>query len=366
MHKAMRFAFMCREKLGNAGSRVAIVGAGPAGLGAAGYLSCRGYEVEVYDKLPLPGGLMVFAIPPWRISKDAVLSGAKELEESLGVKFILKTKVYLGDRIRRDEGDDFVERIMSLDKLIDEYDAVIIATGTWESKLPKLPGVESRGVTTALAYLYKHRIYELGLTSRRPEDGKRVVVIGGGYSAIDAAEQALNNGSYPYLVYRRTIKEAPAGVYEFMKAVSAGINVIELASPIEIVAEGGIVKGVKFQRMKLGSLDETGRPKPIPVPGSEFFIEADTVIFATGEAATPPFNIDEEGILNRLKIRVFKEGNIEVLKEDSSINQKVYVAGDVARGPSRIGPALGMGLQVARKVDYILQARAGKLALVAR
>lgn len=361
----MRFAFMCKEKSGKAGSRVAVIGAGPAGLGAAGYLACRGYEVEVYDKLPLPGGLMVFAIPPWRISKNTVLSGAKELEESLGVKFILKTKVYLGNRVRRDEGDDFVERIAPLDKLIDEYDAVIVATGTWESKLPKIPGIESKGVTTALAYLYKHRIYELGLTSRKPEYGGRVIVIGGGHSAIDAAEQALNNGSYPYLVYRRTIKEAPAGVYEFTKAASAGVDVIELASPTEIVAEGGVVKGVKLQKMKLGPLDETGRPKPIPIPGSELFIEADTVIFATGETATPPFNIDEEGILNKLNIRALKEGNIEVSKEYSSINQRVYVAGDVARGPSRIGPALGMGLQVARKVDYILQARAGRLALVA-
>ncbi len=365
MHKAMRFAFICKERLGKAESRIAIVGAGPAGLGAAGYLACRGYEVDVYDKLPLPGGLMVFAIPPWRISKNAVLSGVKELEELLGVKFILKTKVYLGSRVRRDEGDDFIEKIIPLDKLIDEYDAVIVATGTWESKLPKLPGVESKGVTTALAYLYRHRIYELGLTSRRPEDSGRVIVIGGGYSAIDAAEQALNNGSYPYLVYRRTIKEAPAGVYEFMKAASAGINIIELASPIEIVAEGGVVEGVKFQKMKLGPLDETGRPKPIPIPGSEFFIEADTVVFATGEVATPPFNIDEEGVLNKLNLRVSKEGNIEVLEKGPSINRKVYVAGDVAKGPSRIGPALGMGLHVARKLDYILQARAGKLTLIA-
>ncbi len=357
----MDFAFLCREKPEPINIRVAVVGAGPAGLAATGYLVCNGYDVDVYDKLPLPGGLMVFAIPPWRIPRERVLDGAKVLEEGFNVKFILRTKVYTGGE-EVFEGDDFVEKKVPLEQLIEDYDVVLLTTGTWRSRVPRIPGADAKGVYTALEYVYEHRVYELGLVEKPPHRAKKVVVIGGGYSAIDAAEQALHDGSEAYLVYRRTAQQAPAGLYEFERIRRLGVEVIELASPLEIIVEEGVVKAVKFQRMRLGPPDESGRPKPIPIEGSEFTIEADMVVFATGERATPPFKTSED-VLKKLGIEVTKWGTIVVNDIMQTGNPKVFAAGDVVTGPARVGSAIGSGLRAARYLDSWVKASRGKLSL---
>ncbi|MEM4614336.1 MAG: FAD-dependent oxidoreductase [Desulfurococcaceae archaeon] len=353
----MRFNFMCRERVRNMGARVAVVGAGPSGLAATGYLSCEGYDVDVYDKLPLPGGLMVFAIPHWRIPPERVLNGARELEERFNVKFILKTKVYSDGEVH-EEGDDFVEKRASLEDLLGNYDLVLVSTGTWVSKIPKLPGSSAKGVTTALEYLYKWRVFEYGYTTSRPYVGKNVIVIGAGYSAVDAAERALKAGSEVYLVYRRTIREAPAGIYEIERLKKEGVNFIELVAPVEIVADSDVVKAVKLQKMTLGPPDETGRPKPIPVPGSEFVVEADLVIFATGESPTPPLS---SSMAEKLGLKLNKDGTIAVNELMQTSVQKLFAAGDVATGPSRIGPAVRSGLKAARSMHYWFSVKTGRL-----
>lgn len=338
-------------------ARVAVIGAGPAGLAAAGFLACMGYEIDIYDKQPLPGGLMMFGIPSWRIPPQRVLDGARELEERFGVKYILKTKVYAGDH-GHDEGDEYVEKQIALGEVIEKYDLVLIATGTWRSKIPKLPGVDAIGVTTALEYLYKWKLYEHKLVQKKPEIGKSVVVIGAGYSAVDAAEVAARNGAEVNVVYRRTIHEAPAGVYEIEKLKSEGISFTELASPVEIIVENGHVKSVRFQRMKLGEPDETGRPRPVPIPGSEFTIEADMVVFATGESPTPPLS---QGMADKLGLRIGKDGSILVNNIMQTSIQKVFAAGDVVTGPSRIGPAIRNGLNAARFMHNWFLARTGRM-----
>lgn len=358
----VKFAFECGERPPPAGRRVAVVGAGPAGLWAAGHLACHGYEVDVYDKQPLPGGLMVFAIPPWRLPKERVLGGARELEEKFGVKFVLRTKVFSGEQ-RREEGDGFAERSVPLEDLVSSYDAVLVATGTWSSKVPQIPGADAAGVTTALEYLYEHRVRELGLAPASPPRAKKAVVVGGGYSAIDAAEQALRDGSEVMLAYRRTIKEAPAGVFEIERVRREGVEVAELVSPAEVVAEGGRAVGVKFQRMRLGEPDETGRPRPVPIPGSEFFVEADLVIFATGEAPTPPATHDAAA---KLGVKLERDGRVVVNKIYQSGNPKVFAAGDVVSGPSRIGPAMRSGLYAAKFLISWLEASLIKPAPTAR
>ncbi|MEM1767817.1 MAG: FAD-dependent oxidoreductase [Desulfurococcaceae archaeon] len=352
----MKFTFMCREKTSINNYKIAIIGAGPAGLSAAGYLSCKGYNVFMYDKQPLAGGLMLFAIPSWRIPLENVLKGIDELRDKFGVVFFLKTKVYSGSD-KHEEGDDFVEHKISLEEVIDKYDAVLITTGTWLSSIPNLTGVESKGVYTALEYLYRFKTYELKLTNEKPPYADRVVVIGGGYSAIDAAEQALRTGAESYLVYRRTIKEAPAGVFEIKRIEREGVNFIELASPIEIVSSSGSVRGVKFQKMQLGPPDESGRPKPIPIPGSEFIIETDLVIFATGEKSTPPIDQGSKDLLDKLGIRLNKYGSIEVNELMQTGNPKVFAAGDVVNGPTRIGPAIKSGLYAAKYLDNWIQTK---------
>jgi glutamate synthase (NADPH/NADH) small chain len=360
----MDFAFLCLEKPASRNLRVAVVGAGPAGLAAAGYLACRGFEVNVFDKQPLPGGLMVFAIPPWRIPKNRVLEGARRLEDKFGVKFTLRSKVYTGEA-RREEGDELVEKNISLEDVLNEHNAVLVATGTWESKIPKIPGVGSRGVLPALDFLYKVRVYELGLTAEPPPMARRAVVIGGGYTAIDAAEQVARQGGEAVIAYRRTVREAPAGLFEVERAKREGIEFMELVSPVEVVAENGLVKGVKLQRMRLGPPDETGRPQPIPIEGSEFVVEADLVLFATGEAPTPPVRRAEED-LKRLGLTLRKDGAIVVNRIYQSGNPKIFAAGDVVAGPSRIGPAVKSGLYAARFMENWLETQLLKAPLTAR
>lgn len=246
----MKFTFMCRERKQGINARIAVIGAGPAGLSATGFLACEGYEIDVYDKLPLPGGLMLFAIPPWRIPPERVLGGIRELEERFSVKFITRVKVH-SDPSTHEEGDEFAEKIIPFEDIVNTYDMVLVATGTWTSKIPRIPGHGAKGVYTALQYLYEWRLYELGFTSKKPPVGRRVVVVGGGYSAVDAAERGLKSGAETYLVYRRTIKEAPAGIYEIEKLRREGVEFMELVSPIEIVVEDGRAVAVKLQKMRL-------------------------------------------------------------------------------------------------------------------
>lgn len=354
----MKFAFMCREGRRGVEGKVAVIGAGPAGLSATGYLACEGYSVDVYDKLPLPGGLMTFAIPPWRIQPERVLGGAKELEERFGVKYVLKTKVFTG-KVAHEEGDEFVEKSVSLEELLNIYDLLLIATGTWTSRKPKMPGIDARGVMSALEYLYHWRVYEYKFTDKRPPAGKRAVVIGAGYSAVDAAERAHRTGAETYIVYRRTIKEAPAGIYEIERLKRGGVIFIELASPTEIIAENNHATAVKFQKMALGPPDETGRPRPVPVPGEEFTIEADMVIFATGETPTPPLTSE---MSEKLGIKLNKDGTIAVNSLMQTSLSKVFAAGDVSTGPSKIGPAIRSGLKAARSMHRWFSVKAGKSA----
>lgn len=343
----MKFGFMCREKSGGRG-RIAIVGAGPAGLAASGYLACMGYEVDVYDKLPYAGGLMMFAIPTHRISPDNIIEGVEDSRDRLSVKFNFRTKVFEKERSKHEEGDDFVTQTTPIDELIANYDAVLVATGTWSSRKLGVEGEEANNVMTALEYLYQWRLYEEKLDPRKPPSGKRVVVVGAGLSAIDAAEKAWMDGSEVYVVYRRSASEAPAGLYNIRHIVSLGIKFIELVQPVKVLTENRAARGLELIRMKLGEPDESGRPKPVPVPGSEFTLEADLIILAIGETPTPPFTN------NYKSIALDRAGRILVNERYQTSMANVFAAGDVVTGPSMIGRAFGSGLRAARFLDKYL------------
>ena len=352
----MKFTFMCKEPPsivpGRGRYKIAIVGGGPAGLSAAGYLACRGYEVHVYDKQPLPGGLMLFAIPEERIPPENILEGIEELRDKFNVDFITKTKVFGDSKPREDEGDKLVERIVSLKDLVDKYDAVLITTGTWRSRRLHCPGEEGPGVMSALEFLYELRIYNKGYIPHKPYIGNRVVVIGGGLSAVDAAMEALNQGAKEVIMaYRRTIKQAPAGVYEIRKLINRGVKWMELVSPTRIIRENNRVKGIELQKMKLGEPDESGRPRPIPIPGSEFILDADTIIEAIGEIATPPFENEYLGV------KADRRGRIQVDEKFRTGNPKIWAAGDVVTGPSLIGSAVKQGLYAAKSIHLELTSK---------
>jgi glutamate synthase (NADPH/NADH) small chain len=152
----MKFSFICREPFSHVGRNIAVIGAGPAGLTVTGYFVCRGYYVDVYDKLPLPGGLMVFAIPRSRITLEEVIEGWRDLEQNFNVKFNMRTKVSLGEG--SDEGDEFAEKKISLMDLSGKYDALILATGTWRSRRLGVEGENASNVVSALSFLYHRRL----------------------------------------------------------------------------------------------------------------------------------------------------------------------------------------------------------------
>jgi len=333
--------------------KVAIIGAGPAGLAAAGYLVCQGYEVDVYDKLPLPGGLMIFAIPTFRISVRSVMDGVEDLRDNFSVKFILGTKVFRKDEVRHDEGDEFVKEVVDLKDIVDKYDAILITTGTWKSRKMGIPGEDSKGVYTALEYLFMLRSYDMGYIKQKPPRARKVVVVGGGLSAVDAAEESLLSGADEvYLIYRRTINEAPAGPFEINRLRRLGVKWVELASPKRIIPDAnGQVREVEVIRMRLGEPDESGRPRPIPIEGSEFLIEADTVLEAVGEIPTPPMQQEYLGI------KLDRGGRIVVDERLRTGNEKVFAAGDVVSGPSKIGNAVSLGLKAAMNIHIYLTSR---------
>ncbi len=354
----MKFAFLCKGRTRSSGARIAVVGAGPAGLAATGYLVCRGHEVDVYDKLPLPGGMMSFAIPKYRIPLDVIMEGVEDLQKNFGVKFHLSTKVMCGER--HDEGDELARSSVDLLKLKEDYNAVLVATGTWRSRRLGVPGDDAENVVSALEFLLKLNLSKLGFLEDSLGSFRRVIVIGGGLSAIDAAEESLLSGAQEvYLVYRRTAKEAPAGEYEVNRLARLGVRWIELASPKTIVVENGKAKSVEFQRMKLGEPDETGRPRPVPIPGSEFTLDADLVIAAIGEIPTPPLAPNCGDLAKYLG----KDGRILVDRVYRVPGTNIYAAGDVVTGPSKIGQATKQGLEAAREVDRLLSA---KLLVIAR
>ncbi|MCD6503678.1 MAG: glutamate synthase [Thermoplasmata archaeon] len=349
----MNFAFMCKpNEVIKTGKKVAIIGAGPAGLAATGYLVCKGHEVHVYDKLPYPGGLMVFSIPSRRIRPEHVLEGAKILEERFSVEFNLRTKVTVGNAETHEEGDDFVEKVVKLEDIIENYDVVLIATGIWRSPMPGITGEELDGVIGALEFLYRWKTYELNLAPRDriiDVSKKKVAVIGAGHSAVDAAMTALEIGAKDvYLLYRRTINEAPAGRYEISEAIREGIKWIELVSPVKINGTKR-VSSITLVRNRLEEVPSGGRPRPVPIPGTEFDLEVDFVIFAIGERPTPPPGAEKVGIqINE------RYGNIQINEEFRTSVKNVFAAGDVVTGPSFVGRAIEAGLRAGRSIDRYL------------
>jgi len=344
----VRFAFLCREPLYSINKKVAIIGAGPAGLFVAGYLACRGYSIDIYDKQPLPGGLMTFAIPRTRVDINGVIEGCKELEEKFNVKFYLRTKV-VGEKSIIDEGDEFVKEAVKLDDLNAKYDAIVIATGTWKSKHLGLPGENSRNVFTALNFLYKLRTTELGFKHGSVGKLGKVIVIGAGLSAVDVVEECLSKGAQEvYMVYRRSIKEAPAGIYRIKGLIEKGAKFIELAQPQRFITSGDVVKAVEFIKVKLGKPDESRRPLPIPIPGSVFVIDADIIVIAIGEVPTPPI------LGGSLAKYVNSDGRISVDLDFRIPRTNIFACGDVVTGPSKIGLAVNNALKAARAIDKFL------------
>ncbi len=344
----MRFILHCRpEKIEKTGFKIAIIGSGPAGLVASGYLACMGHEVHVYDRLPEPGGLMMFAIPSERIPKQSIRVGVEELKK-VGVHFYVRTKV-ISDGYEV-VGDDIVEKTVNFEDIVNNYDAVLIATGTWRCRRLGIPGEELEGTYTALDFLYRRRLEELGYEVRKKyKIGKKIAIIGAGLAAIDVAYELLKmKVENVMILYRRTINEAPAGRDEIRKLISRGVRFIELVGINKIIGKDK-VEALELIKMKLtDKVDKRGRRMFEPIPGTEHYLEVDNVVLAVGEEPTPPFRGECCGI------RLRSDGTIEVDDRFRTSRFKVFAAGDVVTGPSRIGNALKTGLEAAKNIHKFL------------
>lgn len=324
------------------GKSVAVIGSGPAGLTCAGDLAKMGYDVTIFEALHEPGGVLVYGIPEFRLPKKAVV--AKEIEnvQSLGVK--LETNVVVGKSV-------------TIDQLIEEegFSAVFIGSGAGLPKFMGIPGENSNGVFSANEYLTRSNLMKaFNEDSNTPiMHGRKVAVVGGGNVAMDAARTALRLGAEVHIVYRRSEEELPARVEEVHHAKQEGIIFDLLTNPVEILADDkGWVTGMKCVRMELGAPDESGRRRPVEVPGSEFTMELDTVIMSLGTSPNPLISSTTEGLeTNRWKCIVADEANGKTTKEG------VYAGGDAVTGAATVILAMGAGKAAAKGIDEYLSGK---------
>ena len=303
--------------------RVAIVGSGPAGLACSYFLARAGYSVTVFEAESELGGMLRVGIPAYRLPR-AVLDNEIERILSLGVEFKSRTRI----------GTD-----IDLEKLWQRYDALFVATGAHRSKSLDIPGENEPGVLSGLEFLKSVN------AGNSVQLGQRVLVIGGGNTAIDAVRTARRLGTHPALVYRRTRAEMPAIPEEIEEAEHEGIAFIFLAAPESIKRIDHQLE-VTFIRMKLGEPDVKGRRRPVPIPHSEFVLQADSVIKAVGE--DPDLSFVEESLETSAGI---------VMSYPQSLLRcaGVFLGGDARTGPSTVVQAIASGKEVAHAIQRYLR-----------
>jgi len=324
---------------------VAVVGAGPAGLTAAGELVKLGHDVTIYEALHKPGGVLVYGIPEFRLPKKIVEEEVERLVRA-GVK--IECNVVVG-------------RTYTLPELRARFDAVFVANGAGLPVFMNVPGENLKGVYSANEYLTRVNLMEAyGATATTPVlKGQRVAVVGGGNVAMDAVRTAKRLGAKRAVIaYRRTRVEMPARVEEVHHAADEGIEFEMLVAPLEVLGnEKKWVTGLRCQRMELGEPDDSGRRRPVPVPGSEFVLDCDVVVVAIGTRANPLLtNTCPDLKLNRW-------GNIEVDGNGMTSIPGIFAGGDIVRGAATVILAMGDGKRSAQAIDaYLAGNRTGSPA----
>ena len=324
------------------GQRVAVIGAGPAGLTCAGELAKLGYEVKIFEALHEPGGVLVYGIPEFRLPKDTVVAHEVENVKKLGVEI---------------ETNTIVGKSVSVDDLLDHegYDAVFIGSGAGLPMFMHIPGETASGVFSANEFLTRNNLMK---AFREDYDtpifaGKRAIVVGGGNVAMDAARTALRLGAETHIVYRRSEAELPARVEEVHHAKEEGVIFDLLTNPVEILEdENGWVRAVRVIHMEIGEPDASGRRRPVEIPGSEEEIPADTVIMALGTSPNPLLASTTKGLdTNRRGCLIADE------KSGQTTREGVFAGGDAVIGAATVILAMGAGKQAARGIDEYLKAK---------
>ncbi len=327
------------------GKRVAVIGAGPAGLTVAESLTRAGHQVVVYDKCPDAGGLLKFGIPNFKLDKSLVDEKTRWLKQ-LGVSFRFGVTV----------GED-----VTLAELREEYDAVFIGIGTSRVMLPHYEGDDLEGVYCATEFLTRGQF----TCDRQPQDaahfapGPRVHVLGGGDTAIDCLRTAVRLPGVTEVTcyYRRSEAEMPAHRQDYQYALEEGATFQWLTNPVRFIGdEHGKLKAVEYQKMQLGEPDASGRRRPVPIPDSNFIVEAETVVLALGYRADWSFNEHSPDL------RVTTKGLIEV---DDPLSGRtnlpdVFAAGDAVYGANLVSPAIAAAREVAQVMDAFLKGTDGQ------
>ncbi len=331
------------------GHKVAIVGSGPSGLTCAGDLARKGYKVTIYEALHTAGGVLVYGIPEFRLPKAIVAREVQGLKD-LGVD--IETNVIIG-------------KTLTIDELFEMgFEAVFIGSGAGLPSFMNIPGESLRGVYSANEYLTRSNLMKAYRDN--PDTpimkGGKVAVVGGGNVAMDAARTALRLGADKvYIVYRRSMDELPARKEEVEHAQEEGIEFHLLCNPVEVLGynnpddardpRNGSVTGIKAIRMELGEPDASGRRRPVPIEGSEFELDVDTVIIAIGTSPNPLIKDTTEGL------EVNRRGGIVVDEAGLTSREAVYAGGDAVTGAATVISAMGAGKLAAASIDKQLSGK---------
>ncbi|MCQ2271265.1 MAG: bifunctional dihydroorotate dehydrogenase B NAD binding subunit/NADPH-dependent glutamate synthase [Bacteroidales bacterium] len=321
------------------GIKVAVIGSGPAGITCAKELTMKGFDVTVFEALHEFGGVLVYGIPSFRLPKETVVRYEVENVMKLGAKF---------------EKDVVIGRTVTIDDLMDKenFKAVFIASGAGLPMFMNIPGENLCGVVSANEFLTRNNLlfaYKEGYETPNYV-GKKVVVVGGGNVAMDAARTALRLGAEVHVVYRRSEEELPARAEEVHHAKEEGVDFQLLTNPVEIVGdENGWVKAAKCIRMELGEPDASGRRSPVPIEGSEFILETDMVIMALGTSPNPMISATTPGL------EINRRSCIAVDEKGQTSRKGVFAGGDAASGSATVILAMGAGKTAAAAIEEYLK-----------
>ena len=328
------------------GHRVAVIGAGPSGLTCAGDLAKQGFRVTVFEALHTAGGVLVYGIPEFRLPKAIVAREVEALRE-LGVE--IQTNVVIG-------------KTLTVDELFEEgYEAVFIGSGAGLPNFMNIPGEALKGVYSANEFLTRSNLMKAYLDDPQTPimKGGRVAVVGGGNVAMDAARTALRLGAEKvYIIYRRSMEELPARREEVEHAEEEGIDFRLLCNPVEILGfenpenprdpKNGFVTGIRCVKMELGEPDQSGRRRPVEIPGSEFELPVDAVVMAIGTSPNPLIKKTTEGL------EVNRRGGIVIDETGLTSRAGVYAGGDAVTGAATVISAMGAGKLAAKSIREAL------------
>lgn len=325
------------NKIEKKGKKVAVIGAGPAGLSCAGSLSSKGYDVTIFEAFHTPGGVLVYGIPEFRLPKAIVQKEIDALKEN-GVEVLT---------------DMVIGKVLSLEEIYDMgYEAIFLGTGAGLPRFMGIPGEGLMGVYSANEFLTRVNLMKAYIEGYDTpiHRARAVAVVGGGNVAMDAARCAKRLGAeHVYIVYRRSESEMPARAEEVHHAKEEGIEFLLLNNPTQVLGDDkGMVKGLECIKMELGEPDASGRRSPVPVKGSEFVLDVDSVIMAIGTSPNPLISSTTKGL------EINKRGCLVVQDDLETTKEGVYAGGDAVTGAATVILAMGAGKTAAESIDRYL------------